>query len=106
LKTDTDLKSLPSFRNGNLELLSSSIKFARTKSPVEIGVRVSLYDLLVFYLVLLLAIFRRAPHPSDTRGRPCALLLSLKKQFMIRGAPSGSHLKCLKSVKTYGKTFY
>jgi hypothetical protein len=26
-------------------------------------------------LVLLLGIFRRVPCPSDTRGRPCALLL-------------------------------
>jgi hypothetical protein len=27
-------------------------------------------------IVLLLGIFRRAPRPSDTRGHPCALLLS------------------------------
>jgi hypothetical protein len=43
-------------------------------------------------LVFLLGIFRRAPHPSDTRGRPCALFLprgalpqknSLKKNLLV-----------------------
>jgi hypothetical protein len=32
-------------------------------------------------LVLLLGIFRRAPRPSDTRGRPCALLLYFLKIY-------------------------
>jgi hypothetical protein len=62
-------------------------------------------------IVLLLGIFTRAPRPAATRGRPWwrpfyfpggALPLWL---FMIP-APSGSHLECLKCVKTYGKTFY
>jgi hypothetical protein len=37
------------------------------------------------FLVFLLGIFRRAPHPSDTRGHPCALLLHcpLKKNIVI-----------------------
>jgi hypothetical protein len=58
-------------------------------------------------LVLLLGIFRRAQcHqavplcPFTSQGAPCPL-----NKFMIR-APSGSHLRCLKCVKTYGKTFY
>jgi hypothetical protein len=43
-------------------------------------------SMIYLALVLLLAIFRRAPCPSDTRGRPCALLLPsgcpIKKNFI------------------------
>jgi hypothetical protein len=60
-------------------------------------------------VVLLLGIFRRAPHPSDTRGHPAPqkkIFKKFKKKNLLVPAPSGSHLKCLKCVKTYEKTFY
>ena len=33
---------VPGFRNGSLQTLSSNIRFARTKSAKDIGIRVSL----------------------------------------------------------------
>jgi hypothetical protein len=63
-----------------------------------------------YVVVLLLGIFRRALRhaaigaplcPFTPRGRPAPK----RKKFMI-AAPPGSHLSCLRCVKTYGKTFY
>jgi hypothetical protein len=39
---------------------------------------------ITFDVVLLLGNFRRAPHPSDTRGRPCALLLPRGKPCPLK----------------------
>jgi hypothetical protein len=66
---------------------------------------------MLISIVLLLGIFRIERRRALLLPRgPCPLknkeiFLKILLLIMIP-APSGSHLKCLKCVKTQGKTFY
>jgi hypothetical protein len=81
------------------ECFMSSIDLKSTRETVRMGLMLSASSRHFFW-------YQGAPLcPFTSQGAPCPL----KKIFFLviyDTSSIGSHLKCLKCVKTHGKTFY